>query len=91
MFIHFNHKEQQMTYTNILWTTLLTSTLLLADTADDTHVSKKVYSEQNWGIGVALRSGSIPYGTEDDVVSSFVPMLFFENEYLFLHGLESGL
>lgn len=29
--------------------------------------------------------------TEDNVVNNFVPMLFFENEYIFLHGLESGL
>ena len=28
---------------------------------------------------------------EDKVVNNFVPMLFFENEYIFLHGLESGL
>ncbi len=79
-----------MAYKNILWTTLLTSTLLFADTPIDIHASKKVYSEQNWGIGVTVRSGSIPYATEDSVVGSFVPMLFFENEYLFLHGLDSG-
>lgn len=79
-----------MAFKNILWTTLLTSTLLFADTVDDTHASKKVYSEQNWGIGLTVRSGSIPYATEDSVVGSFIPMLFFENEYLFLHGLDSG-
>jgi len=43
------------------------------------------------GIGAAIRSASIPYSAEDDIVSTFVPMLFFENEYIFLHGLESGL
>jgi len=52
---------------------------------------KEVYSEQKWGIGAVYRSGSIPYVTEDSVVSSFVPMLFFENEYIFLHGTESGI
>jgi len=80
-----------MAHKNILLTTLLTSTLLLADIPDDINASKKVYSEQNWGIGFAVRSGSIPYAAQDDTVSSIVPMLFFENEYIFLHGLESGL
>ena len=66
---------------------LLGTQLLLADQSDD----KKTYSEQNWGIGAVYRSGSIPYVTEDSVVSSLVPMLYFENDYIFLHGLESGL
>lgn len=66
---------------------LLGSQLLLADQSDD----KKSYSEQNWGIGAAYRSATIPYVTEDSVVNNFVPMLFFENDYIFLHGLESGI
>jgi len=43
------------------------------------------------GIGGAYRLGTIPYSTIDGTVDNFVPMLFFENEYIFLHGLESGL
>ncbi len=82
---------------SILLASLVTSTLLFADIYHDanltdiTNVTGKVYSEQSWGIGVAVRTATIPYPTEDDVVSTFVPMLFFENEYIFLHGLESGL
>ncbi|WP_309496822.1 MipA/OmpV family protein [Sulfurovum sp.] len=66
---------------------LLGSQLLLADPSDD----EKTYKEQNWGIGAVYRTGSIPYVTEDSTVSSLVPMLFFENDYIFLHGLESGI
>lgn len=69
----------------------MTSTLLFADIQNDANASEKIYSEQKWGIGLALRSATIPYVTEENTVSSVVPMLFFENEYIFLHGLESGL
>jgi len=69
----------------------VTSSLLFADIQHDTNATEKIYSEQKWGIGFALRSATIPYATEENTVSSVVPMLFFENEYIFLHGLESGL
>lgn len=65
--------------------------LLSSLDADNNETEISAYSEQNWGFGFAYRSGSIPYVTEDSVVSSLVPMLFFENEYIFLHGLESGI
>lgn len=83
-----------MKFKNILLASLVTSTFLFADIYHDanvTNVMDKVYSEQTWGIGAAVRSATIPYRAEDDVVSTFVPMLFFENEYIFLHGIESGL
>ena len=79
---------------NILLFSSVTSVLLFSDIyheANITNMTGKHYSEQSWGIGAVIRSASIPYSTEDDVVSTFVPMLFFENEYIFLHGLESGL
>ena len=65
----------------------LGSQLLFAEQSDD----NKTYSEQNWGVGAVYRVGSIPYVTEDDVVHSFIPLLFFENDYIFLHGFESGI
>ena len=71
--------------------TLLTSTVLFFFFQYNENTTQKVYSEQNWGIGFSLRSATIPYAAKDDTVSSVVPMLFFENEYIFLHGLESGL
>jgi len=63
-------------------------TLLNADN-DETSTSK--YSEQNWGVGIAYRSATVPYVTEKNVGNGSVPMLFFENEYIFLDGIESGL
>jgi len=65
----------------------LGSQLLFAEQSDD----NKTYSEQNWGIGAVYRAGTIPYATDDNVVGSFIPLLFFENDYVFLHGYESGI
>ena len=77
-----------MTIKNIFLALLFTCSALAADKNETVETT---YSEQDWGIGAVYRSASIPYVTEDSVVSSLVPMLFFENEYIFMHGLESGI
>ena len=46
--------------------------------------------EQEWGIGVTVRQASIPLDTEGDSVSSFVPMMFYKNDYFYIKGLEAG-
>ncbi len=54
-------------------------------------------SEESWGLVGAIRTSTIPYdipqefGGDSDTVSSFVPMLFFENEYFYLDALEGGI
>jgi outer membrane protein len=71
---------------------VLTALFILSSlAADSNEIALSKYNEQDWGVGVVYRSGNIPYMTEDSVVSSLVPMLFFENEYIFLHGIESGI
>lgn len=49
--------------------------------------------EQTWGIAAVYRTASIPFETADNdqVVGTFVPMMFFENEQVFIDGLEGGL
>ena len=49
-------------------------------------------SEQDWGIAAIYRTASIPFKTEsgDQTVSTFVPMMFFDNEHVFIDGLEGG-
>ena len=61
------------------------TTLLLSAT-----LSKQNYTEQEWGIAGVLRYSSIPYATQEDHVQSFVPLMFFENDYVFIDGLEAG-
>ncbi|SES77414.1 MipA/OmpV family protein [Thalassotalea agarivorans] len=51
---------------------------------------EKVFSEQNWGLGAAVRQASIPFATPEDKVTSFVPMLFFQGEDFYLRGIEGG-
>ncbi|WP_070965460.1 MipA/OmpV family protein [Vibrio sonorensis] len=51
------------------------------------------YQEQEWGIAAAFRMASIPFSTDsaDQSVSTFVPMLYFDNEYFFASGTEGGV
>lgn len=48
--------------------------------------------EQDWGIAAMFRTASIPFNTQggDQTVSTFVPMMFFDNEYVFIRGIEGG-
>ena len=50
-------------------------------------------SEQEWGIAAMYRTASIPFYTanDDSTVSTFVPMMFFENEHLYIDGIEGGV
>ncbi|WP_409202749.1 MipA/OmpV family protein [Vibrio alfacsensis] len=50
-------------------------------------------SEQQWGIAAMYRTASIPFYTADDdsTVSTFVPMMFFENDYVYIDGVEGGV
>lgn len=50
-------------------------------------------SEQDWGIAAMYRVASVPFDTSvgDQTVSTFVPMMYFDNEYIFVDGLEGGI
>ncbi len=50
----------------------------------------KVFAEQTWGLGVLVRNAEIPFDTEADNVTSFVPMMFYQGETFFIRGLEGG-
>ena len=51
------------------------------------------YAEQDWGIGMGMRYAEIPYatGTGDRTVADVVPLLFFENDYFYIRGMEGGV
>ena len=46
--------------------------------------------QADWGIAAVIRSAQIPYRTANDSVSSFVPMMFYEGEHVFVRGLTAG-
>ncbi|AGF79397.1 outer membrane protein V [Desulfocapsa sulfexigens DSM 10523] len=57
----------------------------------DTTPSIFEHKEEKWGIGFAARMASIPFKGDDSSKNDFIPLLYFEGEYLFLDGLEGGI
>lgn len=51
------------------------------------------YCEQDWGLAIGLRYAEIPYvtGDGDQTVADIVPLMFFDNEYIYIRGLEGGV
>lgn len=67
--------------------------------ADEPHQAQTTHTQElasvaqwqdNWGIGIGVRRGDIPYATEDDEVYDTLPLIYYQNEYLFLNGMEAG-
>ncbi len=52
--------------------------------------TKKVFQEQTWGVGALFRNAEIPFATEADNVSSFVPMMFYQGDTFYIRGTEGG-
>jgi outer membrane protein len=52
---------------------------------------EKKWAEENWGIGMAYRYATIPFSTTKKTVGSMVPMLFFNNDLIYLTGFEYGI
>ncbi|MGB5457352.1 MAG: MipA/OmpV family protein [Gammaproteobacteria bacterium] len=44
-----------------------------------------------WGIAMGFRIARIPYPASDKQVSDVIPLLFFDNKYVFLRGLTGGI
>ncbi|EJG1639258.1 MipA/OmpV family protein [Vibrio sp. B513a] len=67
---------------------LTTLALPLAAAVSSAHGAE----EQTWGIAAMYRTASIPFYTADNdsTVSTFVPMMFFENEHVYINGIEGG-
>ena len=90
-----------------IYRTILASILLMplsawsqepASNADDSVIeaeskTKREYTEQNWGIAMGMRYAEIPYatGTGDRTVADIVPLMFFDNKYFYVRGLEGGV
>lgn len=54
---------------------------------------KKTTGEQDWGLAIMGRMASVPFTAQsgDQTVSTFVPMMYFRNDYVFVDGLEGGV
>lgn len=75
-----------------LFKSLLTCLLVfpLVSKAADSDKEEQLFAEQTWGIGVLFRNAEIPFATEADNVTSFVPMMFYQGETFFIRGTEGG-
>ena len=47
--------------------------------------------EQKWGIGFGVRMASIPFKGDDSTLHDLIPLFYYEDEHLYLDGLEGGL
>jgi outer membrane protein len=47
--------------------------------------------QRNWGIAMGLRSAKIPYATKEDHVSDIIPLMFYDGDIFFVHGLTGGM
>ena len=75
----------------LIYAVLLVFTFHVASTKADENKSKnKVFQEQTWGIGALVRNAEIPFDTNADNVTSFVPMMFYQGDTFFLRGTEGG-
>ena len=55
--------------------------------ADDSETG----THEPWGIAMGYRMARIPYPSAEQQVSDVVPLLFYENKYVFIRGLEGGI
>ena len=65
---------------------MFTSSLLSANVV----AQEKNFQEKSWGIGALMRTATIPFDTEADKVTSFVPMMFYQGDTFFIRGIEGG-
>jgi outer membrane protein len=77
-----------MTWKRYLIHLSLLSALTINLNAQD---STKKYTEKDWGIGVAIRSASVPYiSEEENNTNSIVPLIFYDGDIFYFQGLEGG-
>ncbi len=55
-----------------------------------------INEEQTWGLAAVIRSASVPYVNsfeldDSEWVSTFIPMLYFENKFVYVKGLMGGI
>ncbi|MUK63218.1 MipA/OmpV family protein [Aliivibrio fischeri] len=75
---------------NWIFSFLFMSFFSFAEETKNTN-EESLETEKNWGIAGVIRTASIPYEAESETVSTFIPMMFFENEYVFINGMEGGV
>jgi len=47
--------------------------------------------ERDWGVAVGLRSAKIPYKSDEKSVQDLIPLMFYDGDIFFIHGLTGGI
>ncbi|GAM74438.1 hypothetical protein JCM19241_5634 [Vibrio ishigakensis] len=47
--------------------------------------------EENWGVGIGIRSASMPFKTNGNTVNDVVPLLFYQGDNVYLEGASGGI
>ncbi len=86
-FITILNKKMTIFYPRLVFAGILTTSMALSTGANATQ------AEQDWGIAAMYRTATVPFqtGAGDQTVSTFVPMMYFRNDYVFVDGLEGGV
>lgn len=97
MMIEYKPFLKQISWLYFLWI-IMYSSFVYAQEQDPTQpdepsATPRTYTEQDWGIAIGLRYAEIPYVTAngDRTVADIVPLMFFENDYVYVRGLEGGI
>ncbi|WP_076410126.1 MipA/OmpV family protein [Shewanella sp. UCD-KL12] len=65
-----------------------------SDSAEADVTPQKIYAtryqSEDWGLGIGVRRGDIPYATEEDEVYDVLPIIKYRNDYFFIDGMEAG-
>jgi outer membrane protein len=70
----------------------LCALLLIALSVTSAAAAENGYNKNDpWGIAMGFRIARIPYPTANDQVSDVVPLLFYDNKYVYLRGLTGGI
>jgi len=50
----------------------------------------RTWQEQDWGLGFTFRTANIPFATEQKTVATLIPLIMFENRWVYLRETEFG-
>ncbi len=60
------------------------------DEQTETPATAALRHQADWGVAVVLRIAEVPYVSEENRVSTFIPLLYYEGTRFFMRGLEGG-
>ncbi|MDC5721783.1 MipA/OmpV family protein [Vibrio europaeus] len=60
----------------------------LSSIAEETNIVFE--QENNWGVGIGIRSATMPYKTNGNTVNDSIPLLFYQGDQLYLDGASGG-